>query len=264
MSDGSTNMRRSECPCAPPAGLSDVLLDTFYDDWAKEKRKSQVAAILRSFPDSSAAVFYHFMYLYELKIEADSLKEISFDEMVELARDHLFGMGVPSFETEFAKNHYPVDALAEIRFFLYQQGMCLDCQALIDNVNRPSERAWSAQRYLRTLLGLFDQRGEPIPKGLRGWSAQSRLKLPPKKDGRPRENWLRNFCIVRIVALLAYATGKPPTRNEESSHKESPSDAVVAAFEAEGFSLCIKTVKSAWSKNRKGTKLLERWRVNAK
>ena len=264
MSAGLTNMRRSECPCAPPDVLSADRLDMLYDVWADMAPNSRLARILRSYPDGGAAVFYHFLSLHWPKIEADSSKEISFDEMVELARDHLFGTGVPSFKTKFAKNHYPADALAEIRFVLYQQGMCLDCRALIDNANRSSKRAWSEQRFLRTLLGLFDQHGEPIPKELRAWSAQSRLKVPPKKDGRPRENWLRNFCIVQAVAVLAYATGKHPTRNEESSHKESPSDAVVAAFKEEGVHLSICTVKSAWSNKTKGTKRLKRWREAAK
>ncbi len=96
-------------------------------------RKDQ---FLRSHPDGAAAVLFYYISLYEPKIEVDRFKEMSLDEMVERARGLLFGSGIPDFESKFAKNHSPLDAQAEVWFYLYQQGVCLDCPALIDNANR--------------------------------------------------------------------------------------------------------------------------------
>ena len=214
---------------------------------------------LRSNPGGAAAVFFHYISLYEHKIEVDRFKEMSFDEMVERARGLLFGSEIPSFESKFAKNHSPLDAQAEVSFYLYQQGVCLDCPALTDNADRSDKKVWAAHRLLRTLLGLFDQNGEPIPNKLREWSAQSRLKAPQGKPGRPPENWLRNACIVHAVADLAYVTGKNPTRNE-ASPEESPCDAVAEAFKREGLELPEDAVPNAWTRKKKGSKHLERLR----
>ena len=259
MSASPTKKRRSQCPCAPPAGLSADRLDMFYDVWADVKLKSRRARILRSHPDGATAVFFHYISLYEPKIEVDRFREMSLDEMTERASSLLFGKGIPGFESKFAKNHSPLDAQAEIWFYLYQQGVCLDCPALIDNADRSDEEAWLGQHFLRTLLGLFDQNGEPIPKALREWSAQSRLKAPQGKPGRPPENWLRNRCIVHAVADLAYVTGKSPTRND-ASPEGSPCDAVAKAFQAEGLSLDAEEVTRVWTRKKKGSKFLERLR----
>ena len=259
MSASPTKKRRSKCPCAPPDGRSADRLDKLYDACASMKPNERQAEILRSNPGGAAAVFYHYISLYKPKIEVDRFKEMSLDEMTERASSLLFGKGIPGFESKFAKNHSPLDAQAEIWFYLYQQGVCLDCPALTEDADRSDKKVWAAHRLMRTLLGLFDQNDEPIPKALREWSAQSRLKAPQGKPGRPPENWLRNRCIVHAVADLAYVTGKSPTRNE-ASPEGSPCDAVVKAFQAEGLSLDAEEVTRVWTRRKKESKLLERLR----
>ena len=169
---------------------------------------------------------------------------MSFDEMVDRARALLFGSGIPDFESKFAKNHSSLDAQAEVWFFLYQNGVCMDCPALIDYANRTDKSAWAGQRLLRTLLGLFDQFDEPITRELRKWSAQSRLENPKRKRGRPRVYWFHNAWTDRAIAALVYETGKNLTRNK-ASPEDSPCDAVAAAFKKEGVHLAPSTVQSA-------------------
>ncbi len=216
MSAGSTSMRRSQCPCAPPAGLSADRLNMLFDVWASRDLYSRIAEILRSNPGGAAAVFFHLPSLQESKIEGVAHEEMSLDEMTELARSLLFGKRVPGFESKFAKNHSPLDVHAEVLFYQYQQGVCLDCPALIKNANGSGNETWPPQLRLRTLLGLFDQNGEPIPNELREWSTQSRLKAPLGKPGRPRKigfatdasSTLLQFSLTSIPDNMAYAVWK--------------------------------------------------------
>ena len=260
MSAGATIIRRSECPCAPPAGLSAALLDTFYDDWASRDLYWGLAEIVRSNPGGVAAALFKRPSPKIPDFKAGARKEYSFDQMVRIARGLIFGTGIPGLERKIAQSPSSFEGPAEFKFHLYRQGVCLDCPALIDNADRSDEEAWLGQHSLRTLLGLFDQNGEPIPKALREWSARSRLKAVKGKRGTPRRTWLRDVYILHTVAILAYATGKTPTRNDEASLTESPCDAVLDAFEKEGVHLTLKVVLNAWFKENRGPKLLERWR----
>ena len=259
MSAGATIIRRSECPCAPPAGLSAALLDTFYDDWASRDFDSRMVEIARSNPGGTAAVSINLPSPKIPDLKAGARKEFSFDQMVRIARSLIFETGIPGLEQKFEQSPPSFEWSVEYKFHLYRQGACLDCPALIDNANRSDEEAWLGQHSLRTLLGLFDQNGEPIPKALREWSAQSRLKAVKGKRGNPRRTGLRDRYIIHTVAILAYVTGKSPTRND-ASPEESPCDAVLTAFKKEGVHLTLKVVLNAWFKENRGPKLLERWR----
>ncbi len=260
MNAGSTSMRRSQCPCAPPAGLSSVQLDMWLDVWASRDLYSGLAEIFRSNPGGAAAVCFKLPSPERPDFKPGARKKYSFDEMVRIARGLMYGTGIPGLERKFEQSPSSFEARAEYKFHLYRQGGCLDCPALTDNADRSDEEAWLGQHSLRTLLGLFDQNGEPIPKALREWSAQSRLKAVKGKRGNPRKLWLRNVYILHTVAVLAYVTGKYPSRNDEASHTESPCDAVVDAFKKEGVHLTLKVVLNAWFKENRGPKLLERWR----
>ena len=76
--------------------------------------------------------------------------------------------------------------------------------------------------FLRSLLGMFDLTGEPIPPELRRWSAESRFQKPPLGPrGKPGQKWLRDRSIIHTVATLAYLTGRDPTRNDSSEAESS-------------------------------------------
>ena len=150
MSASPTNKRRSQCPCAPPAGLSSIQLDMFYDACVRLDNDSLRTEIMRSYPSGPTAVLYHGVYLHRPKSEVDSSKEVSFDETVERAHGLLFGTEVPDSESKLRKDHSPLDAWAERLFYLYQQGWCLQCPVLTDYANRSDEKAWIGQRVLRT------------------------------------------------------------------------------------------------------------------
>ena len=260
MNAGSTSMRRSQCPCAPPAGLSSVQLDMWLDVWASRDLYSGLAEIFRSNPGGAAAVCFKLPSPERPDFKPGARKKYSFDEMVRIARGLMYGTGIPGLERKFEQSPSSFEARAEYKFHLYRQGGCLDCPALTDNADRSDEEAWLGQHFLRTLLGLFDQNGEPIPKALREWSAQSRLKAVKGKRGNPRRKWLRDVYILHTVAVLAYATGKTPTSNAASKNAKSACDAVFDAFKKEGVHLTLKVVRNAWFKDSKGPKLLERWR----
>ena len=159
-------------------------------------------------------------------------------------------------------------SFAKLLLECYRNGFCLHCTSRIEDAGRDGEPGKEEQRILRSLLGLFDRTGEPIPRELRKWSEESRFqKPPPGGRGRPGQNWLRDRCIIHTVASLAYLTGRDATRSD-ASEPESPCDAVASVLRENGWCrFFYDAAKTVWyeTKDKKdgvvlGPAMLKRWR----
>ena len=257
---------RLECPCAPPPTLKHAHLRMTLGVFVRKDVITQLEEIAREHPNGAIAELQHFLNCSRPELQgrpnfpAGAFADIRFDNMTKLAGLLLFGEGVPRLDAAPARRQTARKTTAEYRFHTYQRGACLDCRTLIEDAERADEQGRDAQRLLRALLAQFDLAGEPLPKTLREWSAGSRFEAPPKgKGGHPPENWFRDWCIMYTVAFLAYATSRPPTRNEATDDTSSPCDAVVAAFGAEGDLITLSAVINVWSR-LKGQNRLTRWR----
>ena len=159
-----------------------------------------------------------------------------------------------------------IKSFAEFRFEAYRNGDCLRCASLTEDAGRKGEAGKEGQRILRSLLGVFDRRGVPLPRELRPWSEISRFeKPPPGNRGSPKRTGLRNTLIIHAVAYLAYLSGRYATRDNHNS-PESPCDAVARALQENGEQrFSYHAVKKVWhnTKDENGIALgpakLEHW-----
>ena len=87
-------------------------------------------------------------------------------------------------------------SFAKLLLECYRNGFCLHCTSRIEDAGRDGEPGKEEQRILRSLLGLFDRTGEPIPRELRAG-------FPRTRGDRPRPGRL---CLVSF-AVPPHARG---------------------------------------------------------
>ena len=279
-------MNSSDCPCSP-SELTTALLQEKRDAFLRQFEDGEwpLGAVLRDvatrYPDDTTRA--ELIYL-ELQIEwkppfpAGCLDRVlDFDGMVQEASYRLFGRSVRDGLTldnvnrpDFACGppfHVVLErSFARFRYECYRNGFCLHCSSLIKHASREGEPGKEGKRTLRALLALFDREGEPLPPGLRQWSAESRLRdAPPGPRGSPNQNWLRDLFIIHTVATLSYLTGRNETRDLEKQDGRSCCDAVARAFQDNGL-LCFtfRTAQTAWSGTKSdgvapGPAMLKAW-----
>ena len=195
---------------------------------------------------------------------------LQFEEMVEFARHRLFVEGGLQSRSALSREELPFVNDAEVLLEKYRYGQCIDCPTLIRDAERDGEHGNKQHRLLRALLAQFDLDGEPLPLALRSWSAESRFRRPPpREEGRPRQNWIRDLHIIHTVAQLCFMTARDATHNADRNRVwYSPLGAVARAFQQDqsAHGVSYNGLRSVWlnTKKRKdgrpvGPALLESW-----
>ena len=274
-------MNSSECPCQPHTEAQQEKHDAFLRQF--EDSKAVMKNVANKYPDGTTSADLRDLELLgtgKPPFRAGSLSDdLDFDGMVKEASYRLFGTSTrdgrpldnvnrPKFESVPLKDEVWEASFAKSLLHCYRYGFCLHCTSRIEEAGRDGKPGKEGQRILRSLLGLFDRTGEPIPRELRKWSEESRFQNPPKRKsrGRPGQNWLRDKCIIHTVATLAYLTDRKPTRNQKGEDGVSCCDAVAHASDENGQGgRTYGAVESVWTKpNRnvgvRGRTLLKRWR----
>ena len=201
---------------------------------------------------------------------AGKFESLCYKEMIAEAERLLFERAGLRLKHIPPWDRVPFTSIAEGLLAQYRANICLNCSCLLREIQQECNPFDINNRILRELLAQCDLVGEPIPLALRDWSAHSRFTNPPARPkGKPRNNWYRDHLIVITIATLAYWTGKTPTRNDESKLRDSICDAVVCAFQRNGYSsVNFATVKRAWLNKAMtndgkpiGPSILKRWRA---
>ena len=273
-------MSSPECSCRPHTAALQAKHDAFVRRY-QDDDDALLESISEAHPDGATSA-----HLCDLETAqrgkphavAGQMRDLlDFDRMVRLARFLLFDKSMRDGSALNSMNRPRLDRLpkdgmvlvksyAELLFESYRDGGCLRCTSLIKDAGRDGEPGREGERILRSLLGVFDQEGERIPRELRAWSAESRLeKPPPGGQGSPKRYGLRDRRIIHTVAYLAYLTDRDPTRKDKSEAK-SVCDAVALALQKNGFSVfTYQAAKTVWRKTKKdgvalGPVMLERWK----
>ena len=124
---------------------------------------------------------------------------------------------------------------------------CID-EMILDAPNDPKARKALRQAY-RTLR---EAPGSEIPLPLIFGLADLEAGVVQKRKGRPSTPHIP-FVRGMAVAIVAWNTGRNPTRNKATKHEESAADIV-----AEGTMTGFPVVVSDYS--RHGARFLRRWR----
>ena len=233
----SGRMNSSECPCQPHTEARQAKHDAFLRQF--EDSKAVMKNVADKYPDGTTSTDLRDLELLgtgKPPFRAGSFSDdLDFDGMVKEARYRLFGrsdgrpldnVNHPVFGDALTQAEVWEASFVKFLFEYYRNGLCLNCTSRIEHAGCDGEPGKEGQRILRSLLGMFDRTGEPIPRELREWSAASRFQEPPPRGGgTPGQNWLRDRYIIHTVATLAYLTGRHPTRSD-ASEDESPCDAV--------------------------------------
>ena len=250
-------MSSPDCSCRPQTEALQAKRDAFSRQFADDG--ALMKSIASKYPDgTTSADLRDFEILSTGKppFRAGSLSDdLDFDGMVKEAGYRLFGKSTragrpldnvnrPEFGNVPTQTAVWEASFVKILFECYRNGSCLHCTSRIEHAGCVGETGKEGQRILRSLLGMFDLTGEPIPPELRRWSAESRFQKPPLGPrGKPGQKWLRDRSIIHTVATLAYLTGRDPTRND-SSEAESVCDAVARVLRVDGrWDLSYGTVK---------------------
>ena len=271
-------MGSPDCACLSsrfPGILDRVQREISGKAHLRQGYESMLARTADNHPNGAASV--HVRILETLgsgkpNCRAGEFNYLSFDETAKLAQDLIFAPGNPKFDR--VPHLSQLGTVGQLEFLIegYRAGLCLNCPALIKEASKDGRAGKTAQWKLRVLLSLFDRRGEPVPLGLREWSALSRLGKPPPGDGgRPSANWYRDRRIIHAVAAISYITGKSPTRSDRITKKKPQSgcDTVARAFQLERYhGYTYDTVRSVWYGTKRsddgkptGPTMLKSWRA---
>ena len=273
-------MSSSECSCRPQTAAlqakHEAFLRRYWDD-----DESLLESISKAHPNGATSADLRGRETSRRgkphTIAGRMSHALDFDRMVKLARLLLLDRSMVDGRSLHGLNGSPVDRLprdnmlliksfAEFRFEAYRNGDCLRCASLIEDAGREGEAGKEGQRILRSLLGVFDRKGVPLPRELRPWSEKSRFEKPPTgNQGSPKRTQLRNRRIIHAVAYLAYLSGRGATRDKDNP-PESPCDAVARALQENGEQhFSYDAAKKAWCTTKDensialGPAMLKRW-----
>ena len=270
-------MGSSHCPCFSdePRGIEHVG-EAFKRQWFKDKSQKEVSEfVARRHPDGAASAILNIVRTCG-KGKPDcgygEYSDLQFEDMVEFARHRLFVKGGLQSRSALSREELPFVNDAEVLLEKYRYGQCIDCPTLIRDAERDGEHSNKQHRLLRSLLAQFDLNGEPLPLALRSWSAESRFQRPPpREEGRPRQNWIRDLHIIHTVAQLCFMTARDATHNADRSKLwHSPLGAVARAFQQDrsAHGISYNALRSVWLNTEKrddgrpvGPALLESWRT---